>query len=192
MIIVDAGGGTVDISAYRRRVTNGDFEEIAAPQCKCFQLRAVRLENHTPMPCSAGYFHGSVFVTLHAKLFLTRTSLTPHELVYAVSLIHRLQIASETQTLQMTSIILQNDLMLLLNFISGLPLSHSTYVLAGQKTKTHPVESVLVSSRYLGINFQSVGLKCRFAHIFLGQIARMSQDSLRRLSSALLMECLIK
>ena len=32
MVIVDAGGGTVDISSYSRN-QNGSFEEIAAPQC---------------------------------------------------------------------------------------------------------------------------------------------------------------
>ena len=32
MVIVDAGGGTVDISSYSRS-QKGNFEEIAAPQC---------------------------------------------------------------------------------------------------------------------------------------------------------------
>ena len=32
MVIVDAGGGTVDISSYSRN-QKGSFEEIAAPQC---------------------------------------------------------------------------------------------------------------------------------------------------------------
>ena len=32
MVIVDAGGGTVDISSYTRN-QKGNFEEIAAPQC---------------------------------------------------------------------------------------------------------------------------------------------------------------
>jgi hypothetical protein len=31
-VIVDAGGGTVDISSYSRN-QKGNFEEIAAPQC---------------------------------------------------------------------------------------------------------------------------------------------------------------
>ena len=31
-MIVDAGGGTVDISSYNRN-QKGNFEEIAAPQC---------------------------------------------------------------------------------------------------------------------------------------------------------------
>jgi len=48
VVIVDAGGGTVDISSYSRH-QQGSFEEIAAPQC---------------------HFHGSVFVTFHARRFL--------------------------------------------------------------------------------------------------------------------------
>ncbi|TEB37919.1 hypothetical protein FA13DRAFT_1785787 [Coprinellus micaceus] len=58
VVIVDAGGGTVDISAYARSSATGDakdskvklFEEIAPPQC---------------------HFHGSVFVSLHARVFLS-------------------------------------------------------------------------------------------------------------------------
>ena len=64
MVIVDAGGGTVDISSYSRNVRGG-FEEIAAPQCSFFFLAIL------PLTISmAGYFHGSVFVTLNAKRFL--------------------------------------------------------------------------------------------------------------------------
>jgi len=50
-VIVDAGGGTIDISSYSRNSSSAkeSFEEIAAPQC---------------------HFHGSVFVTTHARLFL--------------------------------------------------------------------------------------------------------------------------
>ncbi|KIM35041.1 hypothetical protein M413DRAFT_20826 [Hebeloma cylindrosporum] len=51
ILIVDAGGGTIDLSAYRQRSqdVNTSFEEIAAPQC---------------------LFYGSVTVNLHAKVFL--------------------------------------------------------------------------------------------------------------------------
>ncbi|KAF9025803.1 hypothetical protein BDZ89DRAFT_1068051 [Hymenopellis radicata] len=52
VVIVDAGGGTVDISAYTPVSEEGSqllFEEIAAPQC---------------------HFTGSMFVTTRAKLFL--------------------------------------------------------------------------------------------------------------------------
>lgn len=44
VIVVDAGGGTVDISAY-----TSTFQEATVPQC---------------------HFHGSVFVTVQARLFL--------------------------------------------------------------------------------------------------------------------------
>ncbi|KAF6752246.1 hypothetical protein DFP72DRAFT_991107 [Ephemerocybe angulata] len=53
VVIVDAGGGTVDVSAYSKKMSDSSeiatFEEIAAPQC---------------------HFHGSVFVSIHARLFL--------------------------------------------------------------------------------------------------------------------------
>ncbi|EDR07861.1 uncharacterized protein LACBIDRAFT_298114 [Laccaria bicolor S238N-H82] len=51
VLIIDAGGGTIDISAYRRTspATSQSFEEIAAPQC---------------------HFHGSIFVTNRASDFL--------------------------------------------------------------------------------------------------------------------------
>ena len=65
MVIVDAGGGTVDISSYSRNVRGG-FEEIAAPQCSFFfNIIAKFLLTNIQ-----GYFHGSVFVTLNAKRFL--------------------------------------------------------------------------------------------------------------------------
>ena len=40
MLIVDAGGGTIDISAYCRNFAGGanSFEEIAAAQCKLKNL----------------------------------------------------------------------------------------------------------------------------------------------------------
>ncbi|EAU91962.2 hypothetical protein CC1G_11148 [Coprinopsis cinerea okayama7 len=49
VLIVDAGGGTVDISAYRFIEKDDSYEEIAAPQC---------------------LFHGSMFVTMRAKEYL--------------------------------------------------------------------------------------------------------------------------
>ncbi|KAF9523664.1 hypothetical protein CPB83DRAFT_862443 [Crepidotus variabilis] len=54
IVVVDAGGGTVDVSTYKRSGGKGQktFEEIAVPKC---------------------YFHGSVFVTLAAKDFLRKT-----------------------------------------------------------------------------------------------------------------------
>ncbi|RXW25730.1 hypothetical protein EST38_g170 [Candolleomyces aberdarensis] len=49
VMIVDAGGGTVDMSAYARAKSEDWFEEIAAPQC---------------------HFQGSIFVTFNARAFL--------------------------------------------------------------------------------------------------------------------------
>ncbi|KIM36856.1 hypothetical protein M413DRAFT_31259 [Hebeloma cylindrosporum] len=52
IIIVDAGGGTIDISTYKQKSnTSQAFEEIAAPQC---------------------FFKGSIFVTSNAKDFLEK------------------------------------------------------------------------------------------------------------------------
>jgi hypothetical protein len=53
IIVVDAGGGTIDISAYTKKAgcdsKTDTFEEIAIPQC---------------------HFFGSVFVSINAQLFL--------------------------------------------------------------------------------------------------------------------------
>ncbi|CAA7263110.1 unnamed protein product [Cyclocybe aegerita] len=49
VIIVDAGGGTIDISAYRCDAATKTFEETAAPQC---------------------HFYGSIFVSVHCQEFL--------------------------------------------------------------------------------------------------------------------------
>jgi hypothetical protein len=43
VVIVDAGGGTVDISSYSRN-QKGEFEEIAAPQCS-FVFNALKIAN---------------------------------------------------------------------------------------------------------------------------------------------------
>ncbi|KAH6918429.1 hypothetical protein BKA70DRAFT_1087615 [Coprinopsis sp. MPI-PUGE-AT-0042] len=57
VVIVDAGGGTIDISTYSRKLQKGgqsgpiNFEEIAAPQC---------------------FFFGAVFVSINARLFLEK------------------------------------------------------------------------------------------------------------------------
>jgi hypothetical protein len=38
VVIVDAGGGTIDISSYSKNVgeAKAGFEEVAAPQCKIY------------------------------------------------------------------------------------------------------------------------------------------------------------
>jgi hypothetical protein len=65
VIIVDAGGGTVDISSYAHRPSSKEFEEIAAPQCKSVtnSNRELILTN---IPA---YFKGSVFVTRAAEIY---------------------------------------------------------------------------------------------------------------------------
>jgi hypothetical protein len=65
VVIVDAGGGTIDISSYSRNQTES-FEEIAAPQCSFIFFTTLKTSAHY-IP---GYFHGSVFVTFHAREFL--------------------------------------------------------------------------------------------------------------------------
>ncbi|KAF9528181.1 hypothetical protein CPB83DRAFT_767302 [Crepidotus variabilis] len=51
IVIIDAGGGTIDISSYKNDISKSKrtFEEIAAPQC---------------------HLYGSVFVTMHASGYL--------------------------------------------------------------------------------------------------------------------------
>ena len=49
VLIVDAGGGTVDMSAYAKAGKEEWFEEVAAPEC---------------------HFQGSIFVTFNARAFL--------------------------------------------------------------------------------------------------------------------------
>ena len=43
VVIVDAGGGTIDISSYSRN-QKGNFEEIAAPQCS-FVIITLKIAN---------------------------------------------------------------------------------------------------------------------------------------------------
>ena len=67
IVIVDAGGGTIDISTYRRDGQDSKriFEEIAVPQCKAPKSFCQSCTDRL-----VGYFHGSVFVTFNAKDFL--------------------------------------------------------------------------------------------------------------------------
>ena len=70
MVIVDAGGGTIDISSYSRN-RKENFEETAAPQCS-FIFITLKIASAHSIP---GHFFGSVFVTIHAKRFLESMSL---------------------------------------------------------------------------------------------------------------------
>jgi hypothetical protein len=71
VVIVDAGGGTIDISSYSKNVgeAKDTFSEVAAPQCKTFYDFL-----HINLIITTGHFHGSVFVTIHARLFLESMS----------------------------------------------------------------------------------------------------------------------
>jgi len=73
VVIVDAGGGTIDISSYRKRVEEAKhrFEEVASPQCN-YLFFQIWFSKSFPLP--AGLFHGSVFVTVHARSFLESVS----------------------------------------------------------------------------------------------------------------------
>ena len=67
VVIVDAGGGTIDISSYSKNIRGAKaFEEVAKPQCKIY-LIIYDFLCFKQYP--RGHFHGSVFVTAHAQLF---------------------------------------------------------------------------------------------------------------------------
>ena len=80
-MIVDAGGGTIDISSYCRNQKES-FEEIAAPQCS-FVFITLKF-NFFPSLYLPGHFRGSVFVTTNAKRFLNGVSL-PNRAYYIIS-----------------------------------------------------------------------------------------------------------
>ena len=71
-MIVDAGGGTVDVSAYRKQPDGGKdrFEEIAVPQCAYLGSLDLR-KMMNAFSFFQGHFFGSVFVTIHAKVFMS-------------------------------------------------------------------------------------------------------------------------
>lgn len=64
LIIVDAGGGTIDVSSYHGQGSN--FQELAAAQCK----RLLKEQLQTLIQFT-GQFQGSVFVTSRAKTHIT-------------------------------------------------------------------------------------------------------------------------
>jgi hypothetical protein len=69
LIIVDAGGGTIDISTYARTadaVSGYWFEELSAPQCASFVIFLDQNIRYMP-----GHFTGSIFVTSEARKFLS-------------------------------------------------------------------------------------------------------------------------
>ena len=73
VVIVDAGGGTIDISSYSKNVGEAKhrFEEVASPQCNYVFPQLLFSKTHSLL---TGFFHGSVFVTVHARSFLESVS----------------------------------------------------------------------------------------------------------------------
>ena len=66
MIIVDAGGGTIDLSAFALGDADDEIKEIAPASCTLylsFDIPSMRL--------FSGLFQGSIYVTRRAKKFLT-------------------------------------------------------------------------------------------------------------------------
>ena len=79
VVIVDAGGGTIDVSTYALKTTSGDeYAEVTPAQCEIspFLLCAMLIFNLFRI----GYFMGSVFVTRAAARHLTGTFLIKHVL----------------------------------------------------------------------------------------------------------------
>lgn len=69
VVIVDAGGGTIDISTYQKPVGSTKFEEISAPKCtSSWGLLTPGRPTHTTL---TGHFYGSIFVSIHARLFFS-------------------------------------------------------------------------------------------------------------------------
>ncbi|KAJ6458045.1 hypothetical protein C8R47DRAFT_1188838 [Mycena vitilis] len=73
VVVVDAGGGTIDLSTYRLspKSNGGKFQEIAPPQCKrplviCFIILELKGSDNGP-----GLFQGSVYVTARAREYIT-------------------------------------------------------------------------------------------------------------------------
>ena len=67
-MVVDAGGGTVDLSAYDRGSTgSGRFEEITSPQCMCL---TAAIDQPLIFSHSLGLFKGSIFVTKNATRYI--------------------------------------------------------------------------------------------------------------------------
>jgi hypothetical protein len=70
-MIVDAGGGTIDLSAYFMTFSPPSFEEIAPAECesKVLVLQPDINQSHYP-----GRLQGSIFVSRRARAFLESKS----------------------------------------------------------------------------------------------------------------------
>ncbi len=69
--IVDAGGGTLDISAYASKSNGKTFEEVAESQCELADTRPTTSRH--PAHNISGHFKGSIFVTEAAQDHLEGT-----------------------------------------------------------------------------------------------------------------------
>lgn len=71
MTIIDAGGGTLDVSTYARKMSSNDeYEEITAAQCELTVHSSPEWINLTAF---VAYFKGSIFVTRAAERYLDGT-----------------------------------------------------------------------------------------------------------------------
>lgn len=65
-MIVDAGGGTIDVTTYRR-TSRVAFEEVVIPQCMSTMLDLHNRESMALTLTPVGYFQGAVYVARRAK-----------------------------------------------------------------------------------------------------------------------------
>jgi len=72
VLIVDAGGGTIDVSAYKK-ASDHYYEEISIPQCKHVSLIPYILE----LTKDIGALKGSIFVTRNFRDFLESATNEP-------------------------------------------------------------------------------------------------------------------
>ena len=70
-MIVDAGGGTVDLSAYFMTLSPASFEEIAPAEC---ESKIVVPQPEMNLSHYSGRLQGSVFVSRRARAFLESVS----------------------------------------------------------------------------------------------------------------------
>ena len=81
--IIDAGGGTIDISVYSVRVSSPTVsvtvKEIVPAECKFLYYL---IGTHKSNAISLGCLQGSIFVTLRAQQFLQSASFIIHSYIF--------------------------------------------------------------------------------------------------------------
>jgi hypothetical protein len=70
-MVVDCGGGTIDVSSYSRE-SSGSFKETTAPECSSEITARSRFLANLVTP---GLFQGAVFVTRRARDYFTREAI---------------------------------------------------------------------------------------------------------------------